>query len=147
MLVVIEDDEVVRRDPAVAGEDETDIDRTLLQGGKGQRSARVERLERLELQAVRLLEAGLAERSLRALRWPAQSPLAGDRRGDVRELGEVVLVGLGLGDREGILIDGGRGIQRLDTLAGQTSVDLLHVGGRVGAGLRGSALTLVDEGQ
>src|SRR5256885_5040758 len=96
MLVVIEDDKVVRRDAAVAGEDETDVDRTLLEGGESQRPAGVERLERLELQAVRLLEPGLAEWPLRALRRPAKRPLAGDGGGHVRQLGDGMMGGLGV---------------------------------------------------
>src|SRR5207248_11712169 len=79
-------------------------------------------------------------------RWrPAQGPLAGDGRGDVRELGEMKLVSLGLGNRKGILIHRGGGIQAFDSVAGESGIDLLHVGGSVGAGLQVDALTLVDE--
>ncbi len=146
MLVVVENDEVVGRDAAVAGEDEADVDRPALEGGVGERPARVKRLECLEVQTVGRDQALLAERPLRALGWPAQGPSTGDG-GHVRQLDQVILISLCLGDGEGILINRRRWIERLDALRTQHRIEFLDVRLRIRPCIRGDTLLLLDKGQ
>ena len=65
-------------DDAVGGEEQADLDVAVLEGGDGERTAGVERLEVLERQAVGLFEALLAERALGALGRAAEHEGAGD---------------------------------------------------------------------
>src|SRR5712691_5445378 len=146
MLVVLEHDEVVGGDAAVAGEDEADIDGPALEGGVGERPARVQRLEVLEMQTVHRYQALLAERALRALGRSAQSPSTGDR-GHIRELDQVIRIGLGLADGEGILINRRRWIERLDALRTQHRIEFLDVRLRIGSCVCRDSLPLLDKGQ
>src|SRR5947209_4473049 len=82
VLVVLEYDEVVRRDAAVAREDKPDVDGAALECPVSQWPTRIQCLKSFEVKPVRLLETRLAERALRALWRTTKRPSAGDR-GDV----------------------------------------------------------------
>src|SRR5205814_609551 len=62
VLVVVEEDEVLRDDARVTREEEPDVDLLPVERSDGQRSARLERLEVLEGEAVCILQAERAER-------------------------------------------------------------------------------------
>src|SRR5207237_6112969 len=114
VLVVLEEDEALRHDRRVTGEEEPDVDLLPVERGDGERAARVERLEVLELDAVGLFESRLAERSLstRALRRSAEDELA--LRTPAADVGELLQVVLGrgvLGDDEAVLVRRRGGVQ------------------------------------
>src|SRR5439155_2525331 len=72
VLVVVQKYEVLRHDARIAGEEKTDVDLLAIESRDRQRATRVERLEVFEGDAVRVLEAERAERTLRALRRAAE---------------------------------------------------------------------------
>ena len=78
-LVVLEEDEVVDGDRRVGREEQPDVDAPVLDRGDGDRAARVERLELLEREPVRLLQPDRAERALRALGRTPEDQVARDR--------------------------------------------------------------------
>src|SRR3954449_13237488 len=103
VLVVLEDLQPQGGDAPVAGEDQADRDLVLGDGRLGQRAARIEGLEALELQAVRALEAGLAERTGRALGRTTEDEVT-LVTGEVGERGELVVGRELLGDGERVLV-------------------------------------------
>ena len=105
MLVVVEQDVVLEGDVRVGGEQLADLHVAAVDGRDGDRSARVEGLEVLELQTVGAHQALQTERPLRAFGRAAQDQLAGDRL-QIAQLGQLVLVGGGLGDDEAVRVDG-----------------------------------------
>src|SRR4029077_7919013 len=125
LLVVIEQHEVVDRDGRVRREQQADVDLAALERRDRERSARVEGLEILEVDAVRALQSGRAERPGRALRRSAEDQLAPDRR-EVGQLRELVLVRGGLRDHEAVLVDGRRVVEDRQALG----VELLLERGR-----------------
>ena len=80
MLVVLQEDEVVRGDRGVRREEQPYLRLTALDRRHGDGTAGVRGLEFLEFETVRVGQALQAERSLRALGRPGQDERAGDGR-------------------------------------------------------------------
>src|SRR5260221_3698517 len=105
VLVVLEEDEALRDDGRVAREEQPEVDLLPVERRDRERTAGVERLEVLELDAVGALEADLAEVPRRAFGGAAQDQLAlRAAGGDVGELLQVVLGLRVLRDDEPVLV-------------------------------------------
>src|SRR5207342_1093724 len=105
--VVLEQDEIVQVDRAVAREQQRHVHRPFRQGGNRARTARVEVADDLpERDPVRPLETGEAEGSPGAFGRSTEDQLAGDRREVAERAESVPLRGLRR-YREPVLILGG----------------------------------------
>ena len=101
--VVLEDDESLRGERGVGGATETELRLTGLDGVLRLQRAVPERDHLGDVQPVRLLEPGLAERALGALGRRGQDDRLAER-GEVRQRGEVVLGREVLGHEERVLV-------------------------------------------
>src|SRR4029077_1210724 len=104
------------------------------------------RFESLEGDAIGALEAGLAERPGRAFRSGAEGELAADWR-QVGKRREVILRLGALGDRERVLVDGRRGIERDEPKRRQAAVELRGGRGRVASGFAGPLVVELEVGR
>src|SRR6267143_2437805 len=108
VLVVIEEDEVLRDDAGVTREKQSNVDLLPFERGDRERAACVERLEVLERDAINVLQTERAERARRTLRRSAEHHRAGDRH-KVAELLQILRAGGGLRHDEAVLV-GGRSV-------------------------------------
>ena len=129
LLVVLEDDPALLGDDRLGRAEQGDLDRPGIQRVGGLGVAGPDGLE-LEREAVDVLQPEQAERARGALGRSAEGQVARNRL-HVADLGEVVPVGRGPGDDEGVHVVGGRGVEDRQAFRRQSRVVGDDLGGRI----------------